>query len=41
METRTARKSVWWRLGALLMAFAFVAMACGDDDDTVAADPRR
>ena len=39
METRTARKSVWWRLGAVLMAFAFVAMACGDDDDTVAADP--
>lgn len=40
METRTPRKSVWWRLGALLMAFAFVAMACGDDDDdTVAADP--
>lgn len=39
METRTAHKPVWRRFGALLLAFAFVAMACGDDDDTVAADP--
>ncbi len=39
MESRASRNTAWRRFAALLAVFAFVAMACGDDDDTAAADP--
>lgn len=39
MDTRATRSPAWRRFGVLLVAFAFVAMACGDDDDAVAPVP--
>lgn len=39
MDNSATRSPAWRRLGVLLVAFAFVAMACGDDDDTVAPVP--